>query len=522
MKWFNLLKSKSGKLVLTTKNAVLISSFAGVAFTIVANNVASNQVEKELAARNITSISDVATPSGGRMGQKATQIRDSLGQLATAEERRAREGNSAASRNFEMRDEGEISRNLQGQNLGRAAALGETDGLETNPKDVTLSERTADGTGQWGESARHYAAAAQGADYAGAANRARHTSPTQVNTLSSASMAHASGSVINAAGIAMSGSSGSRNSNGYEFTGALPGGSSALAALNRSGQGAPMGKTSGFSRDTNANSRGGSSAGKGGKDNLYYMAKRSMETARNSNRASNEGNAGYMDSKQKSGGMSIEGGLETESTGSTDFGNQNNTKLKKINAWAQQKANENENRNKARGILMLKLAGLLLGAAGALFGAARLLTKAKFLSDMAKSYDALAKLHPAVTSFHIMAVKLRAKALGLRIAGGAILGALTVATGFVVDQIVQFNKDYPGETLLVAIGFTVTAAVAGATALTAIKPSLVNDLYNKGLAEISKFFKSGKVYKVGGNFLKAKAGAAVQKGVTGALKGSGK
>lgn len=514
MKWFNLLKSKSGKLVLTTKNAVLISSFAGVAFTIVANNVASNQVEKELAARNITSISDVATPSGGRMGQKATQIRDSLGQLATAEERRAREGNSAASRNFEMRDEGEISRNLQGQPLGRAAALGETDGLETTPKDVTLSERTADGAGQWGESARNYGAAAKGADYAGAANRARHTSPTQVNTLSSASMAHASGSAINAAGIAMSGGSGSRSSNGYEFTGALPGGSSALAALNRSEQGSPTGRTSGFSRDTNANSRGGSSVGKGGKDNLYYMAKRSMETARNSNRASNEANAGYMDSKQNSGGMSIEGGLETESTGSTDFGNQNNTKLKKINAWAQQKNNENENRNKARGILMLKLAGLLLGAAGALFGASKLLSWANIFASEAKTALAWGDYKAAAA--------LKAAAIKKYIAGYGILAALSLATGFIVQQIVKFNKDYPGETLLVGIGLTVTTAVAGAIVFTAIKPEKIEQLYQKGLAKITEFFKSGKVWKMAGNAAKAKAGAAVQKEVTGALKGSGK
>ena len=360
MNLFDFLKSTSGKLVLKAPQLLAIGG-AGALFVYGAYKTDEATASKEPPIRSLSGITASSAYEGLQNKDgllTSINIKDSLNQVATAEERAALEGNSGLADNFGL----DHIDNIQNISFGSAAETSATEGLG-----MGANKAVETGPGVRGAVGTAAPGAAMG-DRAGQAVAAAAERPT----LGTASMARASGNAFNAASGAIGGStagsasgssrSGARGSSGgggssegYEFSGAMPSGSNAISSLGLS----RSSNSSFMAGGRNAVSSRGSRAFRE-KDELKDISKRSADAAKNQNRAANEGSRAFLASTRNSGGMTVEGGKELETTGSADFESATKQPLKAIGDWKEAQDDYAKKQDKARKLLMWMILGLVV------------------------------------------------------------------------------------------------------------------------------------------------------------------
>ncbi len=296
-------------------------------------------------------------------------IKDSLNQIATPEERAALDGNSPSADNFGLDKVG----NIQNVSFGAAAETSPTDGLGMGANRTDITEG--------GSSSVRGAGSQPGVTLPGNLGQAGAAASGSTATLAPASMARASGNAFNAAAGAIGGSAaggaGTRSAassaaaggsaasgEGYQFSGAMPSGSNMVSAFQSRRANSTF--VAGGRDSSSARARRSFRE----KNELKDISKRSADAARNQNRSANEGARAFLASTRNSGGLRVEGGVETTSTGSADFENPTNQKLKAVGSWVQQEDEFAKKQEKARKRLMwmaLSLFALTIGMIPAVY-----------------------------------------------------------------------------------------------------------------------------------------------------------
>lgn len=382
MKVLNLLKEKTGKLVLGASQAAGISVAVGILATTMMYNTASHQVEEE-AIRSLSSVSSASAYEGlnrradGMLSSMNIQNREGSKGVAVGADRERLEG-TRSKNDFGLSAIDNLENNISLSGVGSAAATSATDGLGSGGVDMVEvgGGRSSSRAAVPGVSASSVGQGASGVPAGGTTSSGTH--------LASASMARASGNAFNAASGSMGGgsvggaaggrggASGSRSSgsDGYQFSGAMPSGSNVVSAQSAALAG---GRTSGSGFIAGGR---GSTAGKGSRslrdknNDLKDISKRSADAAKNSHRSANEGSRAFLASSQNSGGMSIDGAGETVSTGSADFSTPEASNLKAIGNWGEQQDDYGDRKEKARKQLAWMWLGTLGGGIALLFAAA--------------------------------------------------------------------------------------------------------------------------------------------------------
>lgn len=340
------LKSVSGKLRLNLLNTSAGVLVAGGLATGLVMNMSDAQPKQKLGVRSLSSVASTSAYEGlqRKDGQlTSTQVYDSLGQIANEADRARLEGASGAANDFGLDSLNNLDTNLQ--SVGAAAEAGASDGLGMGGNSAVQSGPLGSARGAAGPnvSASSVANAAQGR--------------TQTNTLGTASMARASGNAFNAAAGSMgrsnapSGKGGlSSSGDGYQLSGAMPGSSTAVAAL-QNGAAAQRGAASFGAGDRQARAGKGSRSGRQAND-LKDISKRSADAARNVNRSANEGSRAFLASTQNSGGLSVLGDVNGEEVGSADFQKAEVKNANKIRGWGNKQDEKEKARQKARRTLL--------------------------------------------------------------------------------------------------------------------------------------------------------------------------
>lgn len=339
------LKSVSGKLRLNLLNTSAGVLVAGGLATGLVMNMSDAQPKQKLGVRSLSSVASTSAYEGlqRKDGQlTSTQIYDSLGQIANEADRARLEGASGAANDFGLDSLNNLDKNLQ--SVGAAAETGASDGLGMGGNSAVQSGPLGSARGAAGPnvSASSVANAAQGR--------------TQTNTLGTASMARASGSAFNAAAGSMGGSNapsgkgGLSAGDGYQLSGAMPGSSTAVAAL-QNGAAAQRGASSFGEGDRLARAGKAGRAGREAND-LKDISKRSADAARNINRSANEGSRAFLASTQNSGGLSVVGDVNGEEVGSADFQKAEVKNANKIRDWGNKQDEKEKARQKARRTLL--------------------------------------------------------------------------------------------------------------------------------------------------------------------------
>ena len=340
------LKSVSGKLRLNLLNTSAGVLVAGGLATGLVMNMSDAQPKQKLGVRSLSSVASTSAYEGlqRKDGQlTSTQVYDSLGQIANEADRARLEGASGAANDFGLDSLNNLDTNLQ--SVGAAAEAGASDGLGMGGNSAVQSGPLGSARGAAGPnvSASSVANAAQGR--------------TQTNTLGTASMARASGSAFNAAAGSMgrsnapSGKGGLASSgDGYQLSGAMPGSSTAVAAL-QNGAAAPRGASSFGSGARQFRTGQGSRVGREAND-LKDISKRSADAARNIKRSANEGSRAFVASTQNSGGLSVLGDVNGEEVGSADFQTAEVQNANKIRGWGNKQDEKEKARQKARRTLL--------------------------------------------------------------------------------------------------------------------------------------------------------------------------
>ena len=437
------LKSVSGKLRLNLLNTSAGVLVAGGLATGLVMNMSDSQPKEKLGVRSLSSVASTSAYEGlqRKDGQlTSTQIYDSLGQIATAEDRARLEGRSGAANDFGLDSLNNLDKNLQ--SVGSAAETGASDGLGMGGNSAVQSGPLGATRGAAGPnvSASSVANAAQGR--------------TQTNTLGTTSMARASGSAFNAAAGSMgrsnapSGKGGLASSgDGYQLSGAMPGSSTAVAAL-QNGAAAQRGASSFGAGDRQARAGKASRAGREAND-LKDISKRSADAARNVNRSANEGSRAFLASAKNSGGLSVVGDVNGEEVGSADFQKAEVSNANKIRDWGNKQDEKEKARQKARKTLIWLLLGTVAATALAIpFGYGLIKTKVPWNV----------------------------------VAGFTILGAATSAASALIVKAAQYASTYTG-------GFLSTlAGVIGGVAIACLALTAVAAL-SGGESGLHKFFE---------------------------------
>ena len=314
MNWFNLLKNKSGKLVMSTQKALIISAGVGIVGATLMQNLVMPSDSQDMQVRSLASVSNNFDYSGmrqsaDRTGLTSISVSDESGTFKAAQ-------GTIPAGDFGLKGADNLDAKVSSAFDGKGGKLSDTEGLGKS-RDVDLSQ-TASVNGQSGKNApsrRSYSPRGgnSGTDdsYSSSAS-GRTAEPTQIASLGSASMARASGSGINASyGDFSSGSSSSSGSRGsssrtsggkssgssYNFSGAMPGSTVSLG-------GADGRSSSRFTAGAvNASVSGGSQSGSL-KNELKDISKRSADAATLAGRgdASNtEGARAFMNGSQSHG-----------------------------------------------------------------------------------------------------------------------------------------------------------------------------------------------------------------------------
>ena len=317
MKWLSILKNKTGKFTL---GAAQMAGIAGAGILLAYGAFETdNALDKPQQVRSLTSISDnnayvgmEYTASGQLTSMK---IKDGLNQVATREERERMEGGSG-NNDFGLN----AVPGLEGRmgSLGPAAATSTTEGLGMGANAAveivgggTFPSGGANGPSgapvRGGVGAQGGAGSGAGGGAEGAGNGDASGSGPR---LAAASMARASGNAFNAAAGAITGENaggasslgrgGGASGEGYQFTGSMPGSSSAVASLSRSGN-APETRGSGFLAASRRSTINEGIRNKGHGD-LKDISKRSADAAANRFKSSNEGSRAFLAAGQNSGG----------------------------------------------------------------------------------------------------------------------------------------------------------------------------------------------------------------------------
>lgn len=371
MKILNLLKSKTGKLVMGgTQIAVLTVASAGL-FSSAAFKVGENIGEKELAVRSLSGVSSSVSYEGlnrradGMLTSMNIQNRAGRKGVAVGADRERLEGNTSRN-DFGLSAADNLENNFSISGAGAAARTSASDGLGSGGVDM---QEVPANYGTRGASV----AGAPSVSVPQGASGAPASGGNAGGQLASASMARASGNSFNASSGSVGGSaagggaSGGRNggssrssgSEGYNFSGAMPSGSNVVSSYEASlgGRG---------SRSTFLAGGRNATVGRGGrrvneKDDLKQISKMSAEVAKDRNRGTAAGARPFLANTATSAGMSIEGGAdESRSAGSADFSAPESRKLKAIGDWGNQEDKKAKERSKDRNRLIKLLMGAFL------------------------------------------------------------------------------------------------------------------------------------------------------------------
>lgn len=462
------LKSVSGKLRLNLLNTSAGVLVAGGLATGLVMNMSDAQPKQKLGVRSLSSVASTSAYEGlqRKDGQlTSTQVYDSLGQIANEADRARLEGASGAANDFGLDSLNNLDKNLQ--SVGAAAEAGASDGLGMGGNSAVQSGPLGAARGAAGPNVRvsSVANAAQGR--------------TQTNTLGTASMARASGNAFNAAAGSMgrsnapSGKGGLASSgDGYQLSGAMPGSSTAVAAL-QNGAAAPRGASSFGAGDRQARAGKASRSGRQAND-LKDISKRSADAARNVNRSANEGSRAFLASTQNSGGLSVLGDVNGEEVGSADFQKAEVKNANKIRGWGNKQDEKEKARQKARRTLLWLLLSTVAATALAIPFGYGLIRAGKSAMPVG---------------------------VGKIVAGLAILAAAAAVASVLVWKAAQYADTYSGGFVSTFSGVVggVALACLGLTALAALKgdKSPLHKFFTKIMPTMKKgVLKAGKTLAI--------------------------
>ena len=493
MKWFNLLTSKAGKIVMGSGQLMLVSAVVGIGATTLMHNTASKVAEERLAARSLSGISSQYQYDGlQQRGGMLTSINVGGGEnLATAEEIAAREGYA----DFGASTADDAEANLA-YSIGNAAQFNSTEGFgQDKDVDVSFSGTRASGVsgGNGNDAGGVYTAAAPAPASAPseAADRPQLTSASMARSNASGGT---SGNVFNTAsnapgsrsgGTGTPSSTGGSAGSGYQFSGAMPSGSSAMG----------LGGSSSSSGSTFiAGSRNGT-VGKGSRTNqqkseLKDIAKRSADAASNAHRSANEGSRAFLAGSRNSGGIGVEEAGEMETASSSDFANDNKRKLKAVGDWAQKQDEKAKKQAKDRKTLTWMFLGLIAATLAVIPSAFLLIANGRRIMGFG--------------------------GIAMIIAGCLLVAGVVVLASLLIAKAANYTKEYQSTFLTVA-SYVVSAAAYGAMAYTLAKAFTCAT--DGGKTVLDGFFKmaAGGAKKVG---LMA-GGTILTNKVTEGLSGSG-
>jgi|GEM_PF-5456332 len=478
MKWFNLLTSKAGKIVMGSGQLMLVSAVVGIGATTLMHNTASKMAEERLAARSLSGISSQYQYDGlQQRGGMLTSINVGGGEnLATAEEIAAREGYA----DFGASTADDAEANLA-YSIGNAAQFNSTEGFgQDKDVDVSFSGTRASGVsgGNGNNAGGVYTAAAPAPTSAPseAADRPQLTSASMARSNASGGT---SGNVFNTAsnapgtrsgGAGTPSSTGGSAGSGYQFSGAMPSGSSAMG----------LGGSSSSSGSTFiAGSRNGT-VGKGSRTNqqkseLKDIAKRSADAASNAHRSANEGSRAFLAGSRNSGGIGVEEAGEMETASSSDFANDNKRKLKAVGDWAQKQDEKAKKQAKDRKTLTWMFLGLIAATLAVIPSAFLLISNGR----------------------RLLSNPLTAVGGGFMIAAGCLLVAgVVVLASLLIAKAANYTKEYQSTFLTVA-SYVVSGAAYAAMAYTLAKAFTC--AIDGGKIALSGFFSkaAGAAKKVG-------------------------
>lgn len=435
MNLFHFLRSTRG--AIKPLNALLISGAAGVVFAYTVGTVSDKQVSSERQVRTLSGIESTA-PQQGMLMQNgrltSINVGDGRGQLATAEERAAMQGNKALDRYMANQ------RALEGMDatLGRAAQFSETDGLNTGNRDIhqipgQFVQGTSVDTGAGVTGAVTRAGAqAQGTEAVGGRPSLAPASITRASGNNSGSSAGAvSGGIVGGPGQ-------TGGSEGMRMSGAMPSGSNIVSQ--RGLDKGPLGNsgTSSFKNGRDGYIARGPKAVRG-KNELDDISKRSARAAASNSPSANEGAQAFIQGATQ-GGVVVTRGADTEGgTGSEDLKNPSDHKLRAIGNHLQGVENELENRQSENRALKWQMIATILGTIAAMVAGAFILAK---LDELVKAWEfeaSVATLPADKAACTAMAAmfKFRRHLLGL-----ALFAAVAGANAFLVLKATQFIHKY--------------------------------------------------------------------------------
>lgn len=505
MKIFNLLKNKTGKLVIGAPQLVAI---AGVGLMATYGAFKTDQMLDEAAPiRTLSSVSAASSYEGlnrradGMLSSMNIQNREGRKGVAVGADRERLEGSRSKS-DFGLSAVDNLGRTVSVPGAGTAAATSATDGLGSGGVDmVEIGGGNAGVRASVPEVSSSSVAQGTAGAPAGTAGGGR---------LASASMARASGNAFNAAsgsigggrsagasnGLGGSSSSASSGTEGYQFSGSMPSGTNIVSSydsLNAGVRGATSFGASG--RDSSVGRRRGTAKET---NELKLMSKMSADVAKDRNRSAVGGAAPFLASSAVSGGMSIDGGAETATTGSADFATPTDRNLKAIGDWGQQVESEEDERAQARQRLLWMTLALLAAALVAMPFMYKLMFTGALevkTGDLAKKATGAAKI-----------------AWGWVIAG-VVMAYAAVVMGFARDYLFRYsgNKWMPSLSLLMGAGAITMTLISAKQALANAKSAKTTEL-----AKDQAFYqKSMGWLKTGATTAGTTVGASVvQKGMS--------
>lgn len=348
MNLFNLLKNKTGKLVMGAPQVAILAIGAAGLVSSAAYNVGSQQGKQAKEQRSLSSISSSYNYDGlnrradGMLSSMNIQNREGRKGVAVGADRERLEGNRS-NNDFGLSAADNLGRRVSVPGAGAAAATSATDGLGSGGVDMV--EINAGSSSRASASGVNVGGVSQGA-YGNPQAAAGAASGNSGGQLAHASMARASGNAFNAAsgsmgGGSVGGSSGGRGgasgapssgSEGYQFSGAMPSGSN-VVSMHGDSAGGRVGSSQFMAGGRGAAVGKGRRSLRDKENDLKDISKRSADAAKNSHRSANEGARAFLASSQNSGGMSIESDAETTKGSSADFSTPTNRKLKAIGDW---------------------------------------------------------------------------------------------------------------------------------------------------------------------------------------------
>ena len=445
MKWFNLLTSKAGKIVMGSGQLMVVSAVVGIGATTLMHNTASKVAEERLAARSLSGISSQYQYDGlQQRGGMLTSINVGGGEnLATAEEIAAREGYA----DFGASTADDAEANLA-YSIGNAAQFNSTEGFgQDKDVDVSFSGTRASGvSGGNGNDAGGVDTAAAPAPTSAPSEAADRPQLTSASMARSNASGGTSGNVFNTAsnapgsrsgGTGTPSSTGGSAGSGYQFSGAMPSGSSAMG----------LGGSSSSSGSTFiAGSRNGT-VGKGSRTNqqkseLKDIAKRSADAASNAHRSANEGSRAFLAGSRNSGGIGVEEAGEMETASSSDFANDNKRKLKAVGDWAQKQDEKAKKQAKDRKTLTWMFLGLIAATLAVIPSAFLLIANGRRIMGFG--------------------------GIAMIIAGCLLVAGVVVLASLLIAKAANYTKEYQSTFLTVA-SYVVSAAAYGAMAYTLAK-----------------------------------------------------